>query len=73
MLTNWHALSDDLQLALAQQALMRATETIAGHAETLAAVMEQGDLMDRGGPDALRLLACVVRATTPLSHWEGHA
>ena len=73
MLTNWNILSDDLQLALAQQALLRATETIASHAETLAEVMEQGDLLDRGGPDALRLLASVVRATTPMSHWEGQA
>ncbi len=73
MLTSWNVLSDDLQLVLAQQALLKATETIANHAESLAQVIETGELADRGGPDALRLLASVVRATSPVSHWEGHA
>ena len=59
----WTALSDDLQLALAEQALHRAVETIAGQAESLAAEMETGSLTDQGGPDALRLLAAVIRAT----------
>ena len=59
----WTALSDDLQLALAEQALHRAAETIAGQAESLAAEMETGSLTDQGGPDALRLLAAVIRAT----------
>lgn len=60
----WTALSDDLQLALAEQALSRAAETIAGQAENLAAEMESGSLTDGGGPDALRLLAAVIRATS---------
>ncbi len=60
----WTALSDDLQLALAEQALSRAAETIAGQAESLAAEMETGLLTDGGGPDALRLLAAVIRATS---------
>lgn len=59
----WTTLSDDLQLALAEQALQRAAETIAGQAEDLAAEMEVGSLTDQGGPDALRLLAAVIRAT----------
>ena len=59
----WTALSDDLQLALAEQALQRAAETIAGQAESLATEMETGSLSDQGGPDALRLLAAVIRAT----------
>ena len=59
----WTALSDDLQLALAEQALHRAAETIAGQAESLAAEMETGSLTDQGGPAALRLLAAVIRAT----------
>lgn len=63
MLSNWNTLSDDLQLVLAREALLRAAETIAGHAETLAQEMEAGGLEDRGGPDALRLLAAVVRVT----------
>ena len=74
MLRDWNALSDDLQLALSGEALRRAAETIAGQAEILAAEMESGGLIDRGGPDALRLLANVVRATgqTPLGS-AGHA
>lgn len=60
----WTALSDDLQLALAEQALSRAAETIAGQAESLASEMETGSLTDQGGSDALRLLAAVIRATS---------
>ncbi len=63
MLSNWNLLSDDLQLILAREALLRAAETIAGQAETLAEEMEAGCLEDRGGPDALRLFAAVVRVT----------
>lgn len=59
----WMTLSDDLQLALAEQALQRAADTIAGQAESLATEMEVGSLTDQGGPDALRLLAAVIRAT----------
>ena len=63
MLTDWNSLSEDLQLVLAREALLRAAETIAGQAETLAQEMEAGCLEDRGGPDALRLFAAVVRVT----------
>ncbi len=55
-------LPDDLQLALAEQALLRAAEAIAGQAECLATEMESGALADEGGPDALRLLAAIIRA-----------
>jgi hypothetical protein len=60
----WSALTDDLQLALAREALRRAAETLAEHAELLALEMETGALRDQGGPEALRLFAAVVRATT---------
>jgi len=60
---NWYALSDDLQLTLAREALRRASETLAEHADLLAAEMEAGTLLDQGGPDALRLFAAVIRAT----------
>ena len=74
MLSNWNTLSEDLQLVLAREALLRAAETIAGHAETLAQEMEAGGLEDRGGPDALRLLAAVVRVTGQDSLFPaGHA
>lgn len=61
MVREWNMLSDEQQLLLAREALRRAAETIAGQAEVLAAEMEEGGLLDRGGPDALRLLASVVR------------
>lgn len=61
MMTDWNSLSDELQLVLASQAMAHAVQIIAGQAETLAEEMENGGLSDRGGSDALRLLAAVVR------------
>ena len=63
MTTDWNCLSDELQLVLSQEALRRAGEIIAGQAELLAGEFELGYLTDRGGADALRLLAGVVRFT----------
>ncbi|CAA9258157.1 MAG: hypothetical protein AVDCRST_MAG27-2410 [uncultured Craurococcus sp.] len=70
---DWNLLTDDLQLALSREALRRATETLAEHARLLALEMEQGALSDRGGPEALRLFAAVVTATSqdafgPIGH-----
>ena len=59
----WHSLPDDMQLTLSREALRRAAETLADHAELLATEMEAGTLLDQGGPEALRLFAAVVRAT----------
>ena len=59
----WHALPDELQLVLAREAMMRAATTLADQAELLAFEMEEGTLRDRGGPDALRLFAAIIRAT----------
>ena len=61
MLSDWNVLSDDLQLILSREAMRHAAEIIAGQAEVLAGEMETGALNDLGGPDALRLLAGVVR------------
>ena len=60
---DWNSLTDAMQLWLSREALRRAAETIAGQAEVLAGEMENGCLADRGGADALRLLASVVRVT----------
>jgi Mor family transcriptional regulator len=60
---SWNTLPEELQLVLSREALRRAAETLAEHAELLAEEMERGTLTDRGGPDALRLFAAVVRAT----------
>ncbi|MFC0388081.1 hypothetical protein [Muricoccus vinaceus] len=59
----WHTLPDEVQLTLSREALRRAAETLADHAELLAAEMEAGGLLDQGGPEALRLFAAVVRVT----------
>ena len=60
---SWTTLPEELQLILSREALRRAAATLAEHAELLAEEMERGTLSDRGGPDALRLFAAVVRAT----------
>jgi hypothetical protein len=62
---DWNHLPEDDQLALSRAALAQAADTIADQAETLAEEMETGALDDRGGPEALRLLAAVVRALNP--------
>jgi len=61
MLVDWNLLSEDLQTALWREAMRHASDTIAGHAELLAGAIEKGVLSDRGGPNALRLLAAIVR------------
>ena len=58
---DWHILSDEAQLRLAREAMQRASETIADHAEHLAREIEAGAIADRGGPEALRLLATMLR------------
>jgi hypothetical protein len=62
-LNDWDLLSDDSQLRIAHGAMRRAAEAMAGHAELLASEMEDGAVCDRGGPEALRLLANMVRLT----------
>jgi hypothetical protein len=59
----WHTLTDEMQLILAQEAMIRAAATLADQAELLGLEMEAGTLSDRGGPDALRLFAAIIRAT----------
>lgn len=61
MVADWNTLGEEQQLALSREALRIAAERVAGQAERLADEMEGGGLLDRGGPDALRLLAAVVR------------
>lgn len=60
---SWTTLPEELQLVLSREAMRRAAATLAEQAELLAEEMERGTLSDRGGPDALRLFAAVVRAT----------
>jgi len=63
-LQEWGCLSDTQQLDVTHAALQLAFQTVAEQAEVLAGEMEGGVLLDRGGPDALRLLATVLRVST---------
>jgi hypothetical protein len=60
---DWDCMTEDTQIALSREALCRAAVMIALQAEALAREMECGTLADRGGPDALRLFAAVVRVS----------
>lgn len=75
MLLNWDRLPDEMQVTLAQAALSKASGQIAIQAEVLADEIECGKIADRGGPDALRLLAAVLRTADqgPLVLSAGHA
>ena len=73
MFADWNQLPEALQIALSREALRRASTTIAVQAEVLADEMECGGLADRGGPDALRLFAAVIRVSgqdelAPIGH-----
>jgi hypothetical protein len=61
MLAEWNILSEELQLAIAAEAIRKAAVIIANQAETLADEMDDGAIPDAGGPDALRLLAQIIR------------
>src|SRR5579875_1814946 len=61
-MTEWNSLSEPLQLQLAAAALREASENLASYAEALASEMESGFMSDRGGHEALRLFANIVRA-----------
>lgn len=65
MMSEWNTLPETLQLHLAQQAFHQAAETIAGQADVLAQEFDDGTLADRGGAEALRLMAAIVRAIGP--------
>ncbi len=61
MIADWNMLSEPVQLQLSRKALRHASAGIAERAEILAEQMEDGIISDRGGPEALRLLASIVR------------
>ncbi len=70
----WTMLPDAMHHILAHEALRRAAAVLADHAEFLAEEMASGALPDRGGPNAMRLFAAVVRATNNDAFGpEGHA
>ena len=55
---------EQLQRALAQQALRQAALIIAEQAELFSVQFAAGTLADRGAVDALRLFAALLRETT---------
>jgi hypothetical protein len=61
MLAEWNHLPENLQIALSREALQHAVRIVATQAEVLAAEFDNGTLRDRGGSEALRLFAAVVR------------
>jgi hypothetical protein len=73
MPASWTELSDDVQLTLARESMRRAAETIAGQAEALAEEFEEGGLEDRGGSEALRLFAALVREVSGSDPTVGRA
>lgn len=61
MLSDWNCLTEETQLLLSREALRRAVATFGVQAEILADQIESGLLPDRGGPEALRLIAAITR------------
>jgi hypothetical protein len=60
----WLRLTETQQIEVARRAMQIAILTLADQAEVLAQEMEEGCLLDRGGPDALRLLCKVMRISS---------
>ena len=60
----WHGMSDELQLLLAQQAMRRASFIIADQADLFAQQFASATLVDRGAADALKLFAVLLRDTS---------
>ena len=60
-MADWEVLSETLQLQLAQAALREASKNLAAYADALASEIEAGYMADRGGHEALRLFATLVR------------
>lgn len=59
---DWEFLSEAVQLQLADAALREASRNLAAYAEALAAEIEAGFMADRGGDEALRLFASLIRS-----------
>lgn len=76
MFRTWNCLSQDLQLTVSRQAMVIAAESTAHQADLLADEFESGCLPDRGGSEALRLLAALLRtqatANTDMSTSGAH-
>lgn len=65
MFPDWNLLSNEQQLRLSHSAMRTAADLIANQADMLATEIEDGALADLGGPEALRLLAAIIRLAGP--------
>jgi len=61
-MTEWNLLPEPQQLQLATEALRQASSRLANYADALAEEMDAGAMPDRGGEEALRLFANLIRA-----------
>jgi len=62
--SEWHSISEELQLALARQAMRQAATIIADQADLFAVQFTTATLQDRGAADALALFATLLRETS---------
>jgi hypothetical protein len=62
--SEWQGISEQLQLALAKEAMRHAAGIIASQAELFAAQFANATLQDRGAVDALKLFALLLRETS---------
>ena len=62
--SEWHLISEELQLVLANQAMRRASTIIADQADLLAVQFATAILQDRGAAEALKLFAVLLRETS---------
>jgi hypothetical protein len=69
----WNTLSNEMQVVIAHKSLCRAARLLARQSELLAEGIEAGHIPDRGGAEALRLNAAIVRADVEAKEYAGHA
>jgi hypothetical protein len=62
--TEWNGISDELQVALAKQAMRHAAGIIADQADLFAVQFANATLQDRGAVEALKLFAVLLRETS---------
>jgi hypothetical protein len=62
--SEWHLISEELQLVLANQAMRRASTIIADQADLFAVQFATHILQDRGAAEALKLFAVLLRETS---------
>ena len=62
--SEWHGISEELQLALAKQAMRHAACIIAEQADLFAVQFINATLADRGAAEALKLFSLLLRETS---------